>query len=87
MPVDIVLADASYSHDSKFHNGLEALGLQYVLGVQCTTTVEPEGSEPLQPPRYRGRGRRSMLRTVMVPVSRRRCGNWPSNLPPRAIAP
>jgi SRSO17 transposase len=57
VPGGVVLADAAYGNDSKFRNGLEALGLQYVLGVQSTTTVWLEGSVPLVPPPYRGRGR------------------------------
>jgi len=54
--VGVVLADAAYGNDSKFRNGLAALGLKYALGVQSTTTVWPEGSGPLAPPRYRGCG-------------------------------
>ena len=57
VPGGVVLADAAYGNDSKFRNGLEALGLQYVLGIQSTTTVWPEGTRPLAPPRYRGCGR------------------------------
>ena len=57
IPVGVVLADAAYGNDSKFRNGVEALGLQYVVGVQSTTTVWPEGSGPLAPPAYRGCGR------------------------------
>src|SRR5690242_21260928 len=41
VPVGVVLADAAYGNDSKFRQGLEALGLQYVLGIQSTTTVGP----------------------------------------------
>ena len=57
VPGGVVLADAAYGNDSKFRNGLEALGLQYVLGVQSTTTVWPESSVPLQPHPYQGCGR------------------------------
>jgi len=52
-----VLADAACGNDSKFRNGVEALGLRYALGVQGTTTVWPAGSVPLAPRPYRGRGR------------------------------
>ena len=55
--VGVVLADAAYGNDSKFRNGLAALGLKYALGVQSTTTVWPEGGGPLAPPRYCGCGR------------------------------
>ena len=61
VPAGVVLADAAYGNDSKFRQGLEALGLQYVLGVQSTTTVWPKGSMPLTPPAYRGCGRPSKL--------------------------
>jgi SRSO17 transposase len=53
----VVLADAAYGNDSQFRKGLAALGLKYVLGVQSTTTVWPEGTRPLAPPPYRGCGR------------------------------
>jgi len=65
VPVGEVLADAACSDDSKFRNGLEALGLQYVLGIQRTTAVWPEDSVPLQPYPYQGRGQ---------------CVNWPRDL-------
>jgi SRSO17 transposase len=39
VPAGVVLTDAAYGNDSKFRHGLEALGLQYALGVQSTTTV------------------------------------------------
>ncbi len=45
------------ANDSKFRQGLEALGLEYVLGVQSTTSVWREGSVPLATRRYRGHGR------------------------------
>jgi SRSO17 transposase len=57
VPVGVVLADTAYGHDSKFRAGLAALGLQYVVGVQRTTTVWPEGSMPRAPRPYRGCGR------------------------------
>jgi SRSO17 transposase len=41
----------------KFRAGLAALGLQYVVGVQRTTTLWPWGNGPLAPRSYRGRGR------------------------------
>ena len=57
VPVGVVLADAAYGNDSKFRQGLEALGLQYVLGIQRTTTVWPEDRRPRAPAPYRGGGR------------------------------
>jgi SRSO17 transposase len=57
----VVVADAAYGNDGQFRNGLEALGLEYVLGIQSTTTVWSQGSMPLAPPRYRGCGRPATL--------------------------
>jgi len=57
VPAGVVLADAAYGNDSKFREGLEALGVEYVVGVQSTTTIWPEGSGPLAPLAYRGCGR------------------------------
>jgi SRSO17 transposase len=57
VPVGVVLADAAYGNDSQFRAGLAALGLQYVVGVQRTTTVWPQGSVPRVPRSYRGCGR------------------------------
>jgi SRSO17 transposase len=57
VPVGVVLADAAYGNDSKFRQGLEALGLQYVLGIQSTTTVWPEERRPRAPSPYQGCGR------------------------------
>src|SRR5689334_8498320 len=57
VPVGVVLADAAYGNDSKFRQGLEALGLQYVLGIQSTTTVGPEERRPRAPSPYQGCGR------------------------------
>jgi SRSO17 transposase len=87
VPVGVVLADAAYGNDSKFRHGLEALGLQYVVGVQSTTTVWPEGSVPLAPRPYRGCGRPpKLLRAAMVPIGRGPCVSWRCDwrLPPIA---
>jgi SRSO17 transposase len=54
VPQGVVLGDAAYGNNSKFRQGLEALGLKYALGVQSTTTVWPENSGPLAPPAARG---------------------------------
>jgi SRSO17 transposase len=53
VPVGVVLADAAYGNDSKFRQGLEALGLEYALGIQSTTTVW-SGSGPRARPASRG---------------------------------
>jgi len=61
VPAGVVLADAAYGNDSKFREGLEALGLEDIVGVQSTTTVWPEGDMPLAAPPYRGCGRAPKL--------------------------
>ena len=40
----VVLADAGYGHSGPFRDGLTALGLDYIVGVQGNATVWPEGS-------------------------------------------
>ncbi len=53
----VVLADAGYGNSSAFRDGLEALGLAFVVGVSETTTVWPPGITPTVPTGL-GRGRR-----------------------------
>jgi SRSO17 transposase len=52
-----VLADAAYGNDSQFRKGLSELGLDYVVGVQKSTTVWRAGKAPLPAKRWKGRGR------------------------------
>jgi SRSO17 transposase len=52
-----VLADAAYGNDSQFRAGLLELGLEYVVGVQKSTTVWTAGNVPLPAKRWKGRGR------------------------------
>src|SRR6202451_2061629 len=52
-----VLADAAYGNDSQFRKGLSELGVQYVVGVQKSTTVWRAGKAPLPAKRWKGRGR------------------------------
>lgn len=42
----VVLADAGYGHSGPFRDGLAALGLDYIVGVQGDATVWPEGQAP-----------------------------------------
>ena len=42
----VVLADAGYGHSGPFRDGLTALGLDYIVGVQGNATVWPEGKSP-----------------------------------------
>ena len=41
-----MLADAGYGHSGPFRDGLAALGLDYIVGVQGDATVWPEGQAP-----------------------------------------
>ena len=57
VPAGIVLGDAGYGDETDFRVGVAALGLSYVLGVRCGTSVWPPGTAPLPPPPWSGRGR------------------------------
>lgn len=57
IPGDLVLADAGYGVDSQFRAGLTELGLQYVVGVQSTTSVWEPGTGPLPAKPWQGQGR------------------------------
>ena len=50
----VVLADAAYGVNTEFRDQLTELGLEYMLGVQSTTTVWEPGKQPL-PPKPRGK--------------------------------
>jgi SRSO17 transposase len=52
-----VLADAAYGNDHSFRAELEKLKLQYVVGVQSSTTVWPPDMVPLPPKARRATGR------------------------------
>jgi SRSO17 transposase len=52
-----VLADAAYGNDSQFREGLTELGLEYIVGVQKSTTVWRPGEAPRPAKRWKGRGR------------------------------
>ena len=47
VPQGVVLADAAYGVNTEFRAGLTDLELQYVVGVQSTTTVWRPGQQPL----------------------------------------
>lgn len=61
VPQGVVLADAAYGTDSKFRQRLTELELRYAVGIVSTTSVWPEGKEPLAPKPSAGRGRRTKL--------------------------
>ena len=43
----VVLVDAAYGINTEFREGVTALGLQYVAGVQSSMTVWEPGKQPL----------------------------------------
>ena len=57
VPVGVVLADAGYGVDTAFRNGLTAMGLSYIVGIQSSTSLWSPGMEPLPPKAWSGRGR------------------------------
>ena len=61
VPRGIVLADAGYGNDTAFRSGLTDLKLDYVVGIQGSTTVWIPGTEPLPAKTWSGRGRKSKL--------------------------
>jgi SRSO17 transposase len=57
VPVGVILADAGYGNGTPFRAGITKLGLQYVAGIESSTTVWERGQLPLPaPPRKPGRG-------------------------------
>jgi len=62
VPPGVVVADAAYGIDSQFRAGVTELGLDYVLGVQSSTTVWEPGKQPLPAKPWKGRGRPPRLR-------------------------
>jgi SRSO17 transposase len=50
----VILADAAYGINTEFREGVTALGLLYVLGVQSSMTVWEPGKQPL-PAKTRGK--------------------------------
>jgi SRSO17 transposase len=57
VPRGVILADAGYGNGTPFRTSVTGLGLQYVMGVESSTTVWEPGRQPLPaPPRKPGRG-------------------------------
>ena len=52
----IVVADAGYGNDTAFRDQLTERALRYVVGVMGTLSVWPEGTAPLPPAPWSGRG-------------------------------
>jgi len=61
VPPAPVLADAGYGIDTEFRDGIDKLGLHYIVGIQSSTSLWPPGTEPLAPKPWSGRGRRTSL--------------------------
>ena len=61
VPQGIMLADAGYGNDTGFRSGLTELELEYVVGVQGSTTVWAPGTAPLPARTWSGRGRKTKL--------------------------
>jgi SRSO17 transposase len=57
VPVGVVLADAGYGNGTPFRAALTQRGLQYIVGIESSTTVWGPGQQPLPAPaRKPGRG-------------------------------
>ena len=55
--VGVVLADAGYGNGTLFRTAITNLGLEYIVGIESSTTVWEPGQQPLPaPPRKPGRG-------------------------------
>ena len=57
----VVLADAGYGTETAFRDGVDALQLSYVFGIQGVVSVWTPGTAPLPPKPYRGSGRPARL--------------------------
>jgi SRSO17 transposase len=57
VPAGIVLGDPAYGDETDFRVGVAGLGLRYMLGVRCGTSVWVPGTGPLSPAPWSGRGR------------------------------
>jgi SRSO17 transposase len=53
----VVVTDAGYGNDSGFRDGVTALDLPYVAGIQGTTSVWASGTGPLPAKPWSGKGR------------------------------
>ena len=57
VPCGLVLMDAGYGADTELRTQITALGLVYSAGIQPHTSVWPQGTGPLPPKPWSGRGR------------------------------
>jgi len=59
VPRGVVLTDAGYGNDTSFRQGLEDLGLSYVVGILSATSFWAPGTGPVSPEIKPGAGRRA----------------------------
>jgi SRSO17 transposase len=57
VPPGVVLADAGYGVDTAFRSGLRKMNLDYIVGIQSSTSLWPEGQGPMPPKPWSGKGR------------------------------
>jgi SRSO17 transposase len=57
VPPGVVVTDAGYGNDTDFRDGITALDLPYVAGIQGSTSLWPPGAAPLPAKPWSGRGR------------------------------
>jgi SRSO17 transposase len=57
VPRGSVVMDTGYGANTALRDGITALGLSYVAGILPNTTVWTEGTKPLRPKAWSGRGR------------------------------
>jgi SRSO17 transposase len=83
--VGVVLADAGYGNGTPFRAALTQLGMQYVVGIESSTSVWEPGQQPLPaPPRKPGRGaptKRLQRRADHQPIAAKQ---WALRLPSSA---
>jgi SRSO17 transposase len=79
VPAGVVLADAGYGNSTPFRKAITELGLQYVVGIESSTTVWEPGQQPLPaPPRKPGRGAAPKACSAVRTTSPFRRNSWPS---------
>jgi SRSO17 transposase len=76
-----VLADAGYGNSTEFRQGLASRGLQYMVGVESTTTVWVQPTSPVGPRRPTARGRSQRPGSRTRPLALRELA---AELPPQA---
>jgi len=57
LPRGVVLMDAGYGSDTQLRTDVTALGLRYIAGILSNTSVWAQGTAPLPPKPWSGRGR------------------------------